>query len=102
MAVNSSGVNLSAASAADVGQAGANGGTYTVQICNRTASTVEVQLGVSATSATFENERKILQAETIAANGSLTYAPVVCLANEYIVAESDTTDVNAVMMGHDE
>jgi hypothetical protein len=45
MAVKISGVDLSANTTANIGQAGSSGGTYTVHILNRSSSTAFVQLG---------------------------------------------------------
>ena len=58
MAVKISGVDLSANTTANIGQAGSNGGTYTVHILNRGSSTAFVQLGVGDSSATFANAQK--------------------------------------------
>jgi len=102
MATKSSGVDLAVDTPANVGQAGIGGGTYSVQILNRDSTTAIVQLGVSATTAAFEDARMILNAETLNPGKSITYAPVVCEASEFIVGQSDTIDVNMLMMGHDE
>ena len=51
MAVKISGVDLSANTTANIGQAGSSGGTYTVHILNRSSSTAFVQLGVGDSSA---------------------------------------------------
>ncbi len=103
MATNhSTGVALTAATAANVGQSGSLGGVFTVQITNKAATAATVELGVSATTATFEAARKILEAEVIQPGKTATYGPVVCANNDYIVGESDTTLVNMVMMGKDD
>ena len=60
MAVKADGVDLSATTAANVGQAGSSGGTYAVTFTNRGTTTVNVRLGLGTGSATFQNERYIL------------------------------------------
>ena len=70
MAVKISGVDLSANTTADIGQAGSSGGTYTVHILNRSTSNAHVQLGVGDSSATFANATKLLE-ETLV--GCLLY-----------------------------
>tara|TARA_B100000242_G_scaffold101375_1_gene69807 strand:- start:304 stop:612 length:309 start_codon:yes stop_codon:yes gene_type:complete len=102
MTVKSDGVDLSATTAANVGQAGSSGGTFSVTICNRGASEVTVRLGLGTSSATFQDARYILYDEPLAATSSMTFAPVVAEANDYIIAYSSAASVNAIMMGHDE
>ena len=53
MTVKADGVDLSATTAANVGQAGSNGGTYTVVFTNRGTSSANVRLGLGTGSATF-------------------------------------------------
>lgn len=102
MAVKADGVDLSATTAANVGQAGANGGTYSVTFTNRSGSAVTVRLGLGTSSATFQNARYLLFDEPLAATTSLTFSPVVAEANDFIIAYSSAVSVNAIMMGHDE
>ena len=102
MAVKADGVDLSAATAANVGQAGSSGGSYSVTITNRSASDVTVSLGLGTSSATFQDARYILYNEALAANSSMTFSPVVAEANDYIIAYSSGASVNAIMMGFDE
>ena len=84
------------------GQAGSNGGTYSVSFVNRSTSDVTVRLGLGTGSATFQNARYILYDETLAAKSNITYSPIVAEGNDYIIARSSASSVNAVMMGHDE
>ena len=102
MATKADGVDLSANTDANVGQAGSNGGTYSVSFVNRSTSDVTVRLGLGTGSATFQNARYILYDETLAAKSNITYSPIVAEGNDYIIARSSTSSVNAVMMGHDE
>ena len=102
MTVKSDGVDLSATTAANVGQAGSSGGTFSVTICNRGTSSVTVRLGLGTGSATFQDARYLLYDETLAGKSSMTLAPVVAEANDYIIAYSSAASVNAIMMGHDE
>ena len=102
MAAKADGVDLSATTAANVGQAGSSGGTYSVTVTNRSASDVTVSLGLGTSSATFQDARYILYDEPLAATSSMTFAPVVAEANDYIIAYSSAASVNAIMMGHDE
>ena len=101
MTTKADGVDLSATTAANVGQAGSSGGTYSVTVTNRSASDVTVRLGLGTSSATFHDARYILYNEPLAANSSMTFSPVVCEANDYIIAYSSAASVNALMMGHD-
>ena len=101
MTVKADGVDLSATTAANVGQAGSNGGTYTVIFTNRGTSSVNVRLGLGTGSATFLDARYILYDEPLASKSSLTFAPVVAEGNDYIIAYSSAASVNALMMGHD-
>lgn len=102
MTAKASGVDLSANTPADVGQAGASGGTYSLHMLNRGDVRATIQLGISSTSATFENARKLEQAFYLSGKESSTYGPIVMAANEYLVAQSDADDVNGLMMGHDD
>ena len=102
MTVKSDGVDLSATTAANVGQAGSSGGTFSVTICNRGTSSVTIRLGLGTGSATFQDARYLLYDETLAGKSSMTLAPVVAEANDYIIAYSSAASVNAIMMGHDE
>ena len=77
MAVKISGVNLSANTTANIGQAGSNGGTYTVHILNRGTSSAFVQLGVGDSSATFDTSQKLLENTSIGVNESISFSPVV-------------------------
>jgi hypothetical protein len=102
MAVKISGVNLSANTTANVGQAGSSGGTYTVHILNRGTSSAFVQLGVGDSSATFDTTQKLLENTSIGVNESLSFSPVVAGASDYVIGRSTVANVNMVMMGHDE
>jgi len=102
MTTKADGVDLSATTAANVGQAGSSGGTFSVTITNRSTSGVTVRLGLGTSSATFQDARYVLYDEPLAAKSSLTFAPIVAEANDYIVAYSSAASVNALMMGHDE
>lgn len=102
MTTKADGVDLSATTAANVGQAGSSGGTFSVTITNRSTSGVTVRLGLGTSSATFQDARYVLYDEPLAAKSSLTFAPIVAEANDYIIAYSSAASVNALMMGHDE
>ncbi len=102
MAVKADGVDLSATTAANVGQAGSSGGSYSVTIVNRSTSAVTVRLGLGTGSATFQDARYVLYDEPIAAKSSLTFSPIVAEGNDYIIAYSSASSVNAIMMGFDE
>ena len=102
MTTKADGVDLSATTAANVGQAGSSGGTFSVTITNRSTSAVTVRLGLGTSSATFQDARYVLYDEPLAAKSSLTFSPIVAEANDYIVAYSSAASVNALMMGHDE
>ena len=102
MAVKISGVDLSANTTANIGQAGSNGGTYTVHILNRGTSSAFVQLGVGDSSATFDTTQKLLENTSIGVNESLSFSPVVAGASDYVIGRSTVANVNMVMMGHDE
>ena len=100
MTTKADGVDLSATTAANVGQAGSSGGTFSVTITNRSTSGVTVRLGLGTSSATFQDARYVLYDEPLAAKSSLTFAPIVAEANDYIIAYSSAASVNALMMGH--
>ena len=102
MTVKISGVDLSANTTANIGQAGGSGGTYTVHILNRSSSSAFVQLGVGDSSATFANATKLLESTQIAPNESLSFSPIVCGASDYIIGRSTVASVNMTLMGHDE
>ena len=102
MAVKADGVDLSATTAENVGQAGSSGGSYSVTIVNRSTSAVTVRLGLGTGSATFQDARYVLYDEPIAAKSSLTFSPIVAEGNDYIIAYSSASSVNAIMMGFDE
>ena len=102
MAVKISGVNLSANTTANIGQAGSNGGTYTVHILNRGTSSAFVQLGVGDSSATFDTSQKLLENTSIGVNESISFSPVVAGGSDYVIGRSTVANVNMVMMGHDE
>jgi len=102
MAVKISGVNLAANTTANIGQAGSNGGTYTVHILNRGTSSAFVQLGVGDSSATFDTSQKLLENTSIGVNESMSFSPVVAGASDYVIGRSTVANVNMVMMGHDE
>lgn len=102
MAVKADGVDLSATTAANVGQAGSSGGSYSVTIVNRSTSAVTVRLGLGTSSATFQDARYVLYDEPVAAKSSLTFSPIVAEGNDYIIAYSSAASVNAIMMGFDE
>ena len=102
MAAKNGRVNLIAATTADVFQAGANGGQYNVEILNRSGSTAIVQLGISSTTNTFEAAGKLIESLSLADNETASFKQIVLEASEFIVGESDTTNVNMVAMGFDE
>ena len=102
MGVKNGRVNLTAASAADIVQAGTGGGTFNVEILNRSGSTAIVQLGISTSSNTFQAEGKLIEALSLADNETASFKQIVLDSSQYIVGESDTTDVNMVAMGFDE
>ena len=102
MAASNGRVNLTAATAANVVQAGASGGTYNVEILNASGSAAVVKLGISSSDATFEPAGMLINDLSLADDGQATFKQIVLEANEYIVGESDTTNVNMVAMGFDE
>jgi hypothetical protein len=102
MAAKNGRVNLTAATAADVIQAGADGGTFNVEILNTSGSTAIVQLGVSTASLTFQPEGKLIESLSLADNETASFKQIVLEGSQYIVGESDTTNVNMVAMGFDE
>ena len=102
MAVKISGVDLSADTTANIGQAGSSGGTYTVHILNRGSGSALVQLLVGDSSATFANAQNLLEYTLVGPNESLTFSPVVAGANDYVIGRSSLASVNMVMMGYDE
>jgi hypothetical protein len=102
MAAKNGRVVLNGTNAADVVQAGSSGGTFNVEILNASGSTAVVQLGVSSASLTFQAAGKLIESLTLADNETASFKQIVLEANEYIVGESDTSNVNMVAMGYDE
>ena len=102
MTVKISGVDLSANTTANIGQAGSSGGTYTIHILNRGTTNAQVQLGVGDSSATFANATKLLEETLVGAKESITFSPVVAGASDYIIGRSTVANVNRVMMGCDD
>jgi len=101
MAAKNGRVVLNGTNAAAVVQAGASGGTFNVEILNASGSTAIVQLGISATTA-FEAAGKLIESLSLADNETASFKQIVLEADEYIVGESDTANVNMVAMGFDE
>lgn len=95
------GVDLSAATAANVLQAGTSGGTYSCRIFNRGTVDATVRLGKSDTSATFSNATLLVYDIVIPAKGWHDESGIVLDASDYLVAESDVTSVNAFAFGWD-
>jgi hypothetical protein len=102
MAAKNGRVNLTAATTADIYQAGASGGTFNVEILNASGSTAIVQLGVSTVSNTFQPEGKLIESLSLADNETASFKQIVLEGSQYIVGESDTANVNMVAMGFDE
>ena len=96
------GLDITAANTAEtVGTVGASGGMYVIHICNRNASTVTVQLGINSSDNAFIDSKKILNAESLGANASVSFGPLGLNALEKIIAQSDTLDVTFLMTGVD-
>ena len=94
-------VDLSAATAADIFQGSANGGTFTVRMCNRsTTVTATVKLSLSTVTNTIENVN-LLEAATILPPGGVLESTGLIWENasDFIVAESDVANVNAIAYG---
>lgn len=102
MAASNGRQSLTAATPASIVQAGASGGTYNVEILNATGAAAVVKLGISSTDATFEPAGMLINDLSLADDGQATFKQIVLGSNEYIVGESDTTNVNMVAMGFDE
>ena len=102
MTVKISGVDLSANTTANIGQAGSSGGSYTIHILNRSSSSGLVSLGVGNSSATFDNATKLLESTLIGPNETLSFSPVVAGASDYLVGRSTIASINMCMMGYDE
>jgi hypothetical protein len=102
MAVKNGRVVLNGTNAADVVQAGASGGTFNVEILNASGATAIVQLGISSTTGTFEAAGKLIESLSLTDNETASFKQIVLEANEFIVGESDTANVNMVAMGFDE
>jgi hypothetical protein len=102
MAAKNGRVVLNGTNAADVVQAGPSGGTFNVEILNASGSTAIVQLGISSTTGIFEAAGKLIESLSLADNETASFRQIVLEANEFIVGESDTANVNMVAMGFDE
>ena len=97
---NLGGVDLSAATAANVFTAPATGASFSVTMVNRGAVAATVRLGFSSTSATFEAANYIEYDVVIPANGVLERTGLV-IENDttFFVAQSDVVSVNATAYG---
>ena len=104
MAAKIGGVSLTAATPANVHTAGADGGTYHVNMYNGAAdSAAVVRLGVSSTTGAFETALELFDNLTLQPNETRDYSGIVCDGTDkYIVGESSVTGVVMVAMGHDE
>lgn len=95
------GVDLSAATAANVLTAGSSGGTYNCRIFNRGTVNATVRLGKSNSSATLENATLLVYDIVIVAKGWHDETGIVMDNGDFLVAESDVTNVNAFGYGWD-
>lgn len=86
----------------NVGQAGTNGGTFSLHILNRDSATAELKIGISSTSVTFDSDRILEERFTLLPEESNSYGPIVMAGNDYLVMESTVVNVNGILMGHDE
>jgi hypothetical protein len=99
--INTSSVDLTTTSATEVGQAGANGGTYIVTAVARGTATT-VTIAANAASATIANAgTKVYQYE-LPATGEPLRIKVVLGASEYLNAQAGAGNLVSVSMeGYD-
>ena len=94
-------VDLSAATAVDIFQGSAAGGTFTVRICNRsTTVTATVKLSLSTVTATIQDANLLEAITEIPPGGVLENTGLIWEnASDFIVVESDVANVNAIAYG---
>lgn len=97
---NLGGVDLSAATAANVFTGSTNGNSFSVTVVNRGTVDAKVRLGFSGTTATFENANFIEFDVTIPAKGVLERTGLIIESSSFFfVAQSDVTSVNVTAYG---
>ena len=97
---NLGGVDLSAATAANVFTGSTNGNSFSVTLVNRGAVNATVKLGFSTTTATFEAANYIEFETVVPAKGVLERTGLIIEDNTFFfVAESDVTSVNVTAYG---
>lgn len=95
-------VDITANTIENVGQGGASGGTYIVQILNKNQdSAATINLGVSISNNSFDNARKILNNEGLSPNSQMTFSGLVLDSAEFVNIQSNIDSCNAILMGHD-
>lgn len=94
-------VDLAAATAVDIFQGSAAGGTFTVRICNRsTTVAATVKLCLSTVTATIQNANLLEPNTVIPPQGTLESTGLVWENTaDFIVVESDVINVNAIAYG---
>lgn len=78
-----------------------DGYTFAVTICNRNTSQATVRLGISATSATFENANYILYDYVVPAKGTLQVTGLAMEGTKYLIYYSDIASTNCLAYGVD-
>lgn len=97
---NLGGVDLSAATAANVFTTPTDGASFSVTVVNRGVVDAKVRLGFSSTTATFEVANHIEFDVTIPAKGVLERTGLIIEDNTFFfVAQSDVTSVNVTAYG---
>ena len=78
-----------------------SGLTFSCIVVNRGASAANVQLGISSTSVTFENARRITDdgGEEVAAGGRMIISGLAMGGDKYFIAESDSANVSVMLTG---
>ena len=97
---NLGGIDLSATTAANVFQGSSTGNKFNVTAVNRNATAIKLRLGFSTTTATFEAANYIEYDVTIPAYGVIERTDLYIEDDSYfLVAESDTANVNVTAYG---
>jgi len=96
---NLGGVDLSAATAANAFAASGANYKISVNVVNRNATAIDFKMGISDTSATFENANYLEYNLSIPAYGVLERTNLGLQDSKYLVAESDTANVTVTIHG---
>ena len=102
--VKRSSVELTTTNATEVGQAGASGGAYNIYAVNLSGGSVNLTLGIHASTATITDVGTIMKNYSIPTSGTPTIVKGIVLgASEFLNAQARVADAIAVTLsGYDQ